>query len=173
MAPMPDLDIHLAESEHDLEAVRRLFQSFLTWHRERHTEDLALIDTYFDEAGWARELAELPGVYDPPDGAVVICRDAGVALGCVALKRRDEDSCEMKRMFVAPMARGGGVGRALADDVLARARAAGYRRMYLDTSVRQAEAITLYRSLGFVEVEPYYDVPEEMLGWLTFFRLDL
>jgi len=79
----------------------------------------------------------------------------------------------MKRMFVPAMARGRGAGRALAEAVIARARAAGYRRMYLDTSVRQTEAITLYRDLGFTEVEPYYDVPEEMRGWLTFFRLDL
>jgi putative acetyltransferase len=173
MGAMPDLDIKLAESERDLDDVRRLFSSFLAWHRERHTEDLALIETYFDQAGWERELAGLPGVYDPPDGALVIAREAGVALGCVALKRLDGESCEMKRMFVAPMARGAGVGGALADDVIARAREVGYQRMYLDTSVRQAEAITLYKSLGFEEAEPYYDVPEALLGWLVFFRLDL
>jgi putative acetyltransferase len=173
MTAMADLEIRLAETERDLDAVRRLFHSFLGWHRERHTEDLALIDAYFDDEAWERELAALPGVYDPPDGALVIAREADVALGCVGLKRLDGDSCEMKRMFVAPMARGGGVGRALADDVISRARAAGYRQMYLDTSIRQTEAITLYRSLGFEEVPAYYDVPEAMDGWLTFFRLDL
>jgi len=170
---MADLEIRLADTERDLDAVRRLFHSFLGWHRERHTEDLALIDAYFDDEAWERELAALPGVYEPPDGALVIAREADVALGCVGLKRLDGDSCEMKRMFVAPMARGGGVGRALADDVISRARAAGYRQMYLDTSIRQTEAITLYRSLGFEEVPAYYDVPEAMDGWLTFFRLDL
>jgi putative acetyltransferase len=170
---MADLEILLAETERDLDAVRRLFHSFLGWHRERHTEDLALIDAYFDDEAWERELAALPGVYDPPDGALLIAREADVALGCVGLKRLDGESCEMKRMFVAPMARGGGVGRALADEVIARARAAGYRQMFLDTSVRQTEAITLYQTLGFEEVPAYRDVPEAMADWLTFFRLDL
>jgi GNAT superfamily N-acetyltransferase len=170
---MADLEIRLAETDRDLDAVRRLFHSFLGWHRERHTEDLALIDAYFDDEAWERELGALPGVYEPPDGALLIAREADVALGCVGLKRLDGDSCEMKRMFVAPMARGGGVGRALADEVLTRARAAGYGQLFLDTSVRQTEAITLYRTLGFEEVPAYYDVPEAMNGWLTFFRLDL
>src|SRR4029077_9152097 len=117
---MADLDIRLAESERDLDDVRRLFHSFLAWHRERHTEDLALIDAYFDDAEWERELSVLPGVYDPPDGALLIAREAGVALGCVAVKRLDGDSCEMKRMFVAPMARGGGGGRGPGGDRRAR-----------------------------------------------------
>jgi L-amino acid N-acyltransferase YncA len=89
------------------------------------------------------------------------------------MKRRDEHACEMTRMFVPTMARGRGVGRALADALLEQARASYYREMYLDTSIRQTEAIALYRDLGFEEVEPYDDVPVEMLGWLTFFHLDL
>jgi len=79
----------------------------------------------------------------------------------------------MKRMFVAPVARSRGVGQALAEAVVERARAAGYRRMYMDTSVRQTEAIALYRSLGFVEVPAYHEVPEAMRGWLVFYCLDL
>jgi putative acetyltransferase len=170
---MAALDVHLAESDRDLDDVRRLFHSFVAWHREHHTEDLALIEAYFDEAAWERELADLPGAYVPPDGALLLAREADVALGCAAAKRLDDESCEMKRMFVAPMARGGGAGRALADDLLTRARAGGYRQMFLDTSVRQTEAITLYRSLGFEEVPPYYDVSEAMRDWLVFFRLEL
>jgi len=170
---MAALDVRVAESERDLDDVRRLFRAFVAWHRERHTEDLDLIDAYFDDVEWERELADLPGPYGPPDGTLLIAREADLALGCVAAKRFDDESCEMKRMFVPPMARGGGVGRALADDVLTWARAGGYRQMFLDTSVRQTEAIALYRRLGFEEIPPYYDVPEAMRDWLVFFRVDL
>jgi GNAT superfamily N-acetyltransferase len=165
--------VEQAETDADLDEVRRLFRAFLAWHRERHTDDRHLIDAYFDEEAWEGEVAGLPGAYAEPDGQLLIARQAGVALGCVAAKRLDDESCEMKRMFVSPVARGHGAGRALAAKLVERARAGGYRRIYLDTSIRQTEALTLYRSLGFVEVEAYYDVPEELLGWLVFFRLDL
>jgi GNAT superfamily N-acetyltransferase len=167
------MDVRRAKSEGDLEQARRLFRSFLGWHRQRHTEDLDLIDAYFDDTAYEHEVDGLPGAYAPPDGDLLVCWDLGLALGCVAFKRLDEDSCEMKRMFVPPTARGRGVGRLLAAAVLERARSAGYQQMYLDTSRRQTEAISLYGSLGFEECEAYYDVPEEMLGWLLFFRLAL
>jgi putative acetyltransferase len=167
------MDVRLAESDADLAEVGRLFRAFLSWHRERHVSDLELIDAYFDRAAYDREVDGLPGAYAPPDGCLLAGWESGLALGCVAYQRLDAESCEMKRMFVPTTARGRGVGRALAEELLTRAGAAGYRTMYLDTSVRQTEAITLYRDLGFTEVAPYYDVPEEMRGWLTFFRLDL
>ena len=170
---MARMQVSRPETDEDLDEVRRLFRSFLVWHRQRHTEDPDLIDAYFDDAAYDEEIDGLPGAYAPPDGDLLVCWDSGLALGCVAFKRLDERACEMKRMFVPSMARGRGAGSALADAVLERARTAGYREMYLDTSVRQTEAIELYRSLGFVEVEPYYDVPDEMRGWLVFFRLDL
>jgi GNAT superfamily N-acetyltransferase len=167
------MDVRPAETETDLEEARRLFRSFLAWHRQRHSADLELIEAYFDDAAYEQEIDGLPGAYAPPDGELLLCWDSGLAVGCVALKRLDEDAAEMKRMFVPPMARGLGVGRALAVALLDRARGAGYRQVYLDTSIRQTEAISLYRDLGFEEVGAYYDVPEEMLGWLTFFRKDL
>jgi ribosomal protein S18 acetylase RimI-like enzyme len=167
------MDVRPAETESELDDVRRLFRAFVSWHRERHTDDLALIDAYFDDAVYEREIDGLPGAYAPPDGALLVCWDTGLAVGCVALRRLDEHACEMKRMFVPHMARGRGAGRALAEAVIEQARNAGYREMYLDTSVRQTEAIDLYRDLGFEEVGPYYDVPEAMTGWLVFFRLEL
>ncbi|HEY2877287.1 GNAT family N-acetyltransferase [Nocardioides sp.] len=167
------MHVRPAESEADLDEVRRLFRAFLSWHRQRHVSDLELIDAYFDDAAYDREIDGLPGAYAPPDGCLLACWEKELALGCVAYQRLDAESCGMKRMFVPTTARGRGAGRALADELLTRAKTVGYRAMYLDTSVRQTEAITLYRDLGFTEVEPYYDVPEEMRGWLTFFRLDL
>ena len=79
----------------------------------------------------------------------------------------------MKRMFVTPRLQGGGVGRALAAAVIAEARAQGYETMWLDTSVRQAEARALYRSLGFDVVSSYYELPPELVDWLVFMRKDL
>jgi GNAT superfamily N-acetyltransferase len=167
------MDVRRAETDEDLEDVRRLFRSFLAWHRQRHVQDLHLIDAYFDDEAYEGEIEGLPGKYAPPDGDLLVCHHGGLAVGCGAFHRLDEQSCEMKRMFVAPTARRGGAGRALATALVSRAREAGYRRMYLDTSIRQVEAIGLYRDLGFEEVGPYYDVPDEMVGWLSFFRRDL
>ena len=79
----------------------------------------------------------------------------------------------MKWMFVYPDLHGQGVGRALAEAVLRAAREAGYRSMLLDTSFRQAEALALYRRLGFRTIEPYYALPAALREWLVFMALDL
>jgi ribosomal protein S18 acetylase RimI-like enzyme len=73
-------------------------------------------------------------------------------------------------MFVPVEFRGLGVGRALAKQVIADAKAAGYSSMRLDTSKRQAEAMRLYEGFGFTRIEPYYDLPSDMRDWLVFFE---
>jgi putative acetyltransferase len=75
------VDIGPPQTEADLDDVRRLFRAFLAWHRERHTDDLALIDAYFDDTAWEAELAGLPGAYGPPDGALLLARKAGLRWG--------------------------------------------------------------------------------------------
>lgn len=148
-------------------------RAFVTWHRERHAQDRELIDAYFDAPAFEEELATLPGDYARPDGALLLASDEGTAAGCVALRRLDAASCEMKRMFVYARFHGKGIGRALGEAVVREARTAGYAAMRLDTSVRQVEAQRLYASLGFRRIEPYHELAPALRAWLVFMELAL
>lgn len=167
------MEVRVPTTVEELEQVRLLMRAFVAWHRERHQQDLALIDAYFDDSAFEEELASLPGKYAPPTGQLLLAMVNGAPAGCVALKQIGTEACEMKRMFVYPEYHGRGVGRALGEAVIDAGRTAGCRMMRLDTSIRQAEAQGLYRRLGFREVAPYYELPEDLRNWLVFMELPL
>ena len=145
------LNIAPAASPRDLEDIDSLFREYAGLVAE------ALCFQNFDQ-----ELAALPGAYAPPGGALLIARDADaaeVAAGCVALRRIDAATGEMKRMFVRESYRGSGLGRRLALEVIDEARKRKYSRIVLDTLPKLTAAIALYRDLGFVETGPYLASP--------------
>ena len=121
--------VRAVASPAELDEARILFRAFVAWHRHRHAEDIDLIDRYFDDAGFERELAGLPGAYAPPSGRLLLAWADGKAAGCAALRRIDDQSCEMKRMFVSPAARGRGVGRALGAELIRAARDQAFQRL--------------------------------------------
>jgi len=106
------------------------------------------------------ELANLPGDYAPPTGRLFLAESDGRLAGCVALHKLDDVTCEMKRLYLRPQFRGKGSGRALADRIIAEARQIGYKRMRLDTVAPvMADAVAMYRRLGFQEIAPYCSNP--------------
>ena len=133
----------------DIGRVRRLFRAYADWLG---------VDLRFQD--FERELAELPGCYAPPAGRLLTARVGGEVAGCVGLRPLEPGVCEMKRLWVEAGFAGRGIGRTLAERVVAAARAIGYRRMRLDTiPARMPAAQHLYASLGFREIPAYYHNP--------------
>lgn len=118
----------------------------------------ASLDIDLSYQGFAAEMASMPGQYAPPSGQLLLARDGpGTPAGCVALRPLAlSGTCEMKRLYVAPSARGSGLGRRLVHAVVAEAICIGYSRIVLDTLPSMTAAMSLYRDCGFRECPPYY-----------------
>jgi putative acetyltransferase len=107
-----------------------------------------------------QELAELPGHYAPPGGRLLLAEYDGRLAGCAALHEWEAGICEMKRLYLRPSFRGKGLGRAIAEKIIAEARNIGYEAMRLDTiEPIMKDAVEMYRKLGFREIAPYRPNP--------------
>lgn len=134
--------------------------------RVESQEDLKNIDVLFNEYAdslgfdldfqdFQKELDGLPGDYAPPEGCLLLAREGSQFIGCVALRKIDSKTCEMKRLYVRPDFRGKGIGRALSQRIIDEARRIGYNRMRLDTIPSMKQANALYRTFGFKKIKPY------------------
>lgn len=104
------------------------------------------------DIGPTREAA----MFQEPDGVFLVVRDdIGGAVGCGGICRFDETRAELKRMYVAPQARGLGLGRQVLEELEAHARRLGYRGIVLETGDRQPEALGLYASAGYQRIPCY------------------
>lgn len=144
---MSGYEIQPATLDH-LPKVRDLLREYVEWIG---------LDLGFQEID--AELSGLPGDYAPPRGALLVaCRDQ-VPVAMIGLRPLDEVTCEMKRLYVQPSARGQGLARALIVRLLDEARALGYREIRLDTLPMMGDAQGLYVALGFHDIAPYYETP--------------
>jgi putative acetyltransferase len=139
------LAVSQAESPTEIAQARELFLEYA------QSLGFSLCFQNFD-----KELADLPVDYAPPDGRLLLATYEDQVAGCVALHRLDPQICEMKRLYLRPQFRGKGIGRVLANQIIAEARQIGYRHMRLDTvEPVMKDAVAMYRKLGFNEIAPY------------------
>jgi putative acetyltransferase len=142
---MRGLLLRQAESPEEIAQARELFLEYA------QSLGFSLCFQNFD-----KELADLPGDYAPPDGRLLLAELDGELAGCVAMHKFDAKICEMKRLYLRPKFRGKGLGRVLAEAIIAEARQIGYDRMRLDTvEPVMKDAVGMYRKLGFREIEAY------------------
>ncbi len=148
MTGLPGTTIRVANSPADFAEARVLFEEYA-----RALE----IDLSFQN--FSHELENIGRMYASPEGTLLLARREGVAVGCVAIRSFEGRVCEMKRLYVRPPDRGIKLGKALAQQIIGRARSAGYEKIVLDTLASMEPARALYRSLGFDETPPYYANP--------------
>lgn len=134
----------------EMDTVRTLFKEY---------EQFLDFDLCFQS--FQDELDDLPGKYASPTGALLVALDGEAIVGCGAMRPLQNQTCEMKRLYLRKDGRGKGLGKKLCLELISRAKKAGYRSMKLDTVKKLQKAIELYRELGFVECEKYCENPQE------------
>ena len=156
---LPPYSLVEARTTPQFEAARTLIQEYAGY-----IGALLGVDLTFQNI--EAELNQLPHMYGPPSGCLLLAGSDELWVGCAALRRFSDGVCEMKRLYIKPDARGANLGRRLAETLVVKARLLGYRRMVLDTLEDMAAARTLYRSLGFRETQPYYSNPMEGVSYM-------
>lgn len=119
------------------------------------------------------ELENLPGIFAPPKGRLLVATVDGQVAGCVALKPHEDGISELKRLYVRPSFRGHNLGRLLAEALVNEARSNGYKKMILDSHKSMTQAHAIYRALGFVDVPAPADFPEDLKPIALFMELNL
>ena len=140
---------HIIEEGPELDAIRELFREY-----EKELDENICFQSFEDE------LKDPLKKYGPPSGDLILAYWDDEVAGCIALtKMKDEDACEMKRLYVRPVFRKNKIGRILIDDLLASAKERNYRIMRLDTFEKLQPAVHLYQQYGFKNISAYYDNP--------------
>jgi len=163
------ISIDQIETTEQIEAVRSLVREFMNYALtlDPHAKSA---NTF---AGLEEQLANLPGIFAPPDGAFLLVTVDAVPAGCVAYFGLGSDVCEVKRMYVKPEFRGMRLGEKLSQSLIERARTQGYRKIVLSTFYKLKAAQALYANAGLTVYEPTEDVPEHYADKIIFMEMEL
>jgi len=166
------VDLREVDLPRDVEAVERLWREYLTWGNDelesRYGFRLPIGEAVTHDLGTIAK-------FQPPDRRLLLAFEDSVAVGTACMRRIGPDTAEIKRMYVQPLYRRAGVGRAMLDRLIEAARTVGYQRVRLDSPDFMTAAHGLYRSSGFVEIEPYAEseIPDRHKRHWVFMELRL
>ncbi|MFT3909676.1 MAG: GNAT family N-acetyltransferase [Ferruginibacter sp.] len=141
-------NIHV-HTDSEYEAAISLFRQYAAWL------NIDLSFQHFEE-----ELVSLKEMYAAPFGGIILCKKESEYAGCIAIRKIDADTAELKRMYVKPEFQQHGIGNALLQDALKLAKKYNYKKIRLDTLSNMTPAINLYKRNGFYEIPAYYFNPE-------------
>jgi len=156
------LRIFPVETDQDVESAKVLFIEYADFLKKELCEyaDLPWLGEYYLE--FEKETANLSDRYNQPEGLLLVASYEGQPVGCVALEKLNDGTCEMKRLFVREEYQRKGIGTALCEALIEYAKRIGYTHMLLATALEPPKA--LYKSLGFKETAPFRDIPDEIKG---------
>ena len=132
-------------------------QSAAEWREARRLveEYAASLNLDLSFQNFAQELEHFENEYSAPSGAFLLAQEKGAFVGCVGLRKLSDSVGEIKRLYVAPTARGLGLGEALARGIVDEGKQLKYARLVLDTLPTMLAARSLYHALGFKPIAPY------------------
>lgn len=162
-----NLDFVQADLEKHREALTRFNIEYLDWADASVRDHFGLalqnllgmpITNYVDSA--LEKLCE----GTPPDGIFYVVFKGNTAMGMGGLRRVQDAVGEIKRIYISPAGRGGGLGAKILDQLISDANAFGYRELLLETGPFMTSAHRIYEAVGFEDVAPYSgaEVPEEL-----------
>lgn len=166
------LTIFQAESDEHKDHVRTLFWEYLQWANALLNREFGV---NFDIASMLeRDMAEL-AKFAPPHGRLLLAQYDNEIVGMACLRKLDQDSAEVKRMYAQQPFRGKGIGRSVIEQLIAEARQSGYARILLDSAGFMHAAHAMYRAAGFQEIEAYQgsEIPPEFQGHWIFMEKSL
>ena len=144
------VDYIIAHTDEEYAIATKLFQEYAAWLN---------IDLAFQK--FEEELTGLKTMYAAPYGGIILCKIKNEFVGCVAIRKINNSTAELKRMFVQTAFQGKGIGKILLEKAIEFAERSGYTRIRLDTLNYMLPAINLYKQYGFYEIPAYYDNPNE------------
>lgn len=158
------MSIELVEAYTYKEEIKALFNEYTQMLIEGESE----FKNYLKLQNYDRETENLEEKYGPPYGRLYIAFFDGNVAGCIALRKLDNDNCEMKRLYVKPEYRGKNIGSFLVKHIIQEAKLIDYKHILLDTLPFLETAISMYKRYGFYEIESYNNSPMDNLIYLKY-----
>lgn len=163
------ITISQVHSEAEIVAAQELMREYATWA-------FTIVPGSKESPAWEgfdAELASLPGIYSPPEGRLLLAMQDGQPVGCVCLKRHDDTTSEVKRLYVRPTFRGQNIGQQLVKMLIKEAQQSKYQRIVLDSHISMRKAHAIYQEVGFRLVSAPDDFPEDLKPIVVFMECDL